>query len=234
MPKQASPQPPAVLLFVATPGEQRAVLPGPSAAVQVVCTGVGPANAARAAQRALTALPPGSRPLVAVFGIGGALAPSLTVGDVVLGVHTRSVDGSRLPGCPAMLARAADRLTAAGFVVHQGDHLTTPHVVCRAAEKRRLHAQTTALVVDMESHAIAQATQPYALPLLLLRVISDDAHRDLPNLNAGFDPQYALRPLGMAVALLSNPLAAARFLGHLREALMKLRQAADVCLTDSF
>jgi adenosylhomocysteine nucleosidase len=222
-----------MLLFVATPGEQRAVQ-GASGAVQVVCTGVGPANAARAARRALTALPPDCRPLVAVFGIGGALSPSLAVGDAVLGVHTRLVEGDTLPGCPATLARAADRLTAAGFTVHQGDHLTTPYVVCQAAEKRRLHAQTTALVVDMESHAIARAAQRSELPLLLLRIISDDSHQDLPNLNAGLDPNYALRPLGMTATLLSHPLAAARFLRHLRHALMKLRQAADVCLTDLF
>jgi len=221
-----------MLLFVATPGEQRAVRDVLPEAVQVVCTGVGPANAARAARRTLTALPPACRPLVAVFGIGGALSPSLAVGDAVLGVHTRSVEGDPLPGCPATLARAADRLMAAGFTVHQGDHLTTPYVVCQAAEKRRLHAQTTALVVDMESHAIAQAARRSELPLLLLRIISDDAHQDLPNLNAGLDPNYALRPLGMTATMLSHPLAAARFLHHLRHALMKLRQAADVCLTD--
>ncbi len=223
-----------MLLFVATPGEQRAVLSVRPRSAQVVCTGIGPANAAHAARRALTALPPASRPLVAVFGIGGALSPALVVGDVVLGVHTRLVAGDPLPACPATLARAADRLTAAGFTVHQGDHLTTPYVVCQAAEKRRLHAQTTALVVDMESHAIARAAQRSELPLLLVRIISDDAHQDLPNLNAGLDPNYALRPLGMTATLLSHPLATARFLRHLRQALMKLRQAADVCLTDLF
>ncbi len=232
MPKQAQPQPPTLLLFVATPGEQRAVQGAAPGAVQVVCTGIGPANADCAARRALTALPPACRPLVAVFGIGGALSPALAVGDVVLGVHTRLVEGDPLPGCPATLARAADRLTAAGFTVHQGDHLTTPYVVCQAAEKRRLHAQTTALAVDMESHAIAQAAKRSELPLLLLRIISDDAHRDLPNLNAGLDQNYALRPLGMTATLLSHPLATARFLRHLRQALMKLRQVADVCLTD--
>ncbi|QUW01529.1 hypothetical protein J8C02_11595 [Chloracidobacterium sp. MS 40/45] len=221
-----------MLLFVATPGEQRAVQGAAPGAVQVVCTGIGPANAACAAQRALTALPPACRPLVAVFGIGGALSPALAVGDVVLGVHTRLVEGDPLPGCPATLARTAARLTAAGFTVHQGDHLTTPQVVCHAAEKRRLHAQTTALVVDMESHAIARAAQRSELPLLLVRIISDDAQQDLPNLNAGLDPNYALRPLEMSATLLFHPLAAARFLRHLRQALLKLRQVADVCLTD--
>jgi adenosylhomocysteine nucleosidase len=230
--KQAQPQPPTLLLFVATPGEQRAVQGAAPGAVQVVCTGIGPANAACAAQRALTALPPACRPLVAVFGIGGALSPTLAVGDVVLGVHTRLVEGDPLPGCPATLARTAARLTAAGFTVHQGDHLTTPQVVCHAAEKRRLHAQTTALVVDMESHAIARAAQRSELPLLLVRIISDDAQQDLPNLNAGLDPNYALRPLEMSATLLFHPLAAARFLRHLRQALLKLRQVADVCLTD--
>jgi len=86
--------------------------------------------------------------------------------------------------------------------------------------------------VDMESHAIARAAQRSELPLLLVRIISDDAQQDLPNLNAGLDPNYALRPLEMSATLLFHPLAAARFLRHLRQALLKLRQVADVCLTD--
>jgi len=231
MSKQVPSRPPAVLLFVATPGEQRAVQGALSTAVHVVCTGVGPTNAAHAAQRVLGALPPACRPLVAVFGIGGALSPALAVGDVVLGIHTRSVEGDVLPGCPTVLARAAEHLTAAGFTVHRGDHLTTPYVVCRATEKRRLYEQTMALAVDMESYAIAQVAKRSELPLLLVRIISDDAHWDLPNLNVGLDPNYAVNPLGMTAALLSHPLAAARFLYHLRYALMKLRQAASVCLS---
>ncbi|MGQ9897950.1 MAG: phosphorylase family protein [Acidobacteriota bacterium] len=234
MPKQAPSRPPSLLLFVATPGEERAVLGAPLKSAQIVRTGIGPANAARAARQALAALPSRCRPLVAVAGIGGALSPSLAIGDVVLGTHARSADGDRLPCCPTTLVRAADRLTATGFAVHQGDHLTTTQVVCQAAAKRELYVHTKALVVDMESYAIAQVASRSALPLLLLRVISDDAHRDLPNLNAGLDSNYGLRPLGMTATLLSHPVASVRFLHCLRYALMKLRQAAGVCLMDVF
>lgn len=231
MAKQGPPHPPKLLLFVATPGERRAVWDAQwGAAARLTLTGVGPTNAAQAAQAALAALPGGCRPLVAVVGIGGALSPALAVGDVVVGVNALSPDGVRRPCCPAATARAAARLAAAGWTVHQGDHLTAPAVVCRAQEKRRLHAQTGALVVDMESCAVAQVAATYDLPLLLVRVVSDDARCDLPDLNAGFDADYRVRPLGMAGLLAAHPVASARFLSNLRRALAELRRVVRVGL----
>ncbi|OYT72693.1 MAG: hypothetical protein CFK52_04570 [Chloracidobacterium sp. CP2_5A] len=227
--KQAPSRPPDILFFVATPGERRAVWAVCRAAfARLTLTGVGPVNAARAARATLAALPDGCRPLVAVVGLGGALAPPLSVGDVVLGLGALALDGSRYPACPAATAHLAARLTAAGVTAHRADHLTAAYVVCRAAEKRRLHAQTGAWAVDMESHAIAQSARRHGLPLLLLRVISDDARHDLPDLNAGFDAEYRVRPLGMAGLLATHPVASARFLSNLRRALMELRRVARV------
>ncbi|MFQ3581195.1 MAG: hypothetical protein SNJ67_06180 [Chloracidobacterium sp.] len=234
MSKQVPPEVPRAVFFVATPGERRAIIGDHLGNAHVVLTGVGPANAARTAHQTLAALAAQGRPSVVVVGIGGALAPSLSVGDVVLGTNTLATEGAPLPGCATGLSRLAARLAATGRPVYQGDHLTVPYVVCQAMEKRRLHQQTGAWVVDMESHAIAQVVQRYALPLLLVRVISDDARQDLPNLNAGFGDNYHLRPLGMTAALLANPLAAGRFLGNLRLAIRELRQVVRVCFAGEF
>lgn len=224
-----------MLLFVATPSERRAVWDVlRDNAAHITLMGVGPAHAAHAAHATLAALPAGFRPLVVAAGIGGALAPTLAVGDVVVGTGVLTPDKPRCPCCPAATAQLAARLTAAGWTVHQGDHLTVPYVVCRAAEKRRLHAQTGAWVVDMESYAVAQAAVAYELPLLLLRIISDDAHHDLPDLNAGFDADYQVRPLAMAALLAASPVASIQFLSNLRRALRELRRVVRVGFTDDF
>jgi adenosylhomocysteine nucleosidase len=52
--------------------------------------------------------------------------------------------------------------------------------VLRAAEKGELHQAFQADLVDMETSAVAAICRERLVRFLSIRVISDDAHRDLP------------------------------------------------------
>jgi 4-hydroxy-3-methylbut-2-enyl diphosphate reductase len=116
-----------------------------------VHTGLGPRRAAAAAAR----LPDGPR---IVAGIGGGLVPHVRPGDLVVADEVRGPDGVvPVPSAP-LLAGALRRL---GLTVHIGPVLGSDHVV---TERERAElAGTGALAVDMESHRLAAAGQPFAV-----------------------------------------------------------------------
>jgi adenosylhomocysteine nucleosidase len=97
-------------------------------------------------------------------GFAGALDPSLRVGDLVA-EESHSARGL-LARVPAGIRRAA---------------ITTEDVPAATPEgKRAVRERTGAAAVDMESRAIAAACAAAQVPLLILRVISDDAETTLP------------------------------------------------------
>ena len=62
----------------------------------------------------------------------------------------------------------------------KGRLLTVDQVVLRAAEKGELHRSYQADLVDMETSAVAAVCREKLVRFLSIRVISDDAHGDLP------------------------------------------------------
>jgi adenosylhomocysteine nucleosidase len=64
-------------------------------------------------------------------------------------------------------------------------------VVAASSCKAALHSETGAAAVDMESHIAAAYAAQAGLPFAALRVISDPAHRALPEL-----AQNAIKPNG--------------------------------------
>jgi 4-hydroxy-3-methylbut-2-enyl diphosphate reductase len=162
----------------------------PADAIAVRHVGIGPGSA-RQASRAL-----GSEPgRVLVAGVGGALAPGIAPGDVVLASEIRDPDGHRVPCVdPTLLASV---LSDAGLTVHVGPVASSPKVVTAGA-RRRL-AQTGALVVDMESAWLAPAAG--ARPLSVLRVVLDTPDREL------FQPLHTLSGLARALGALATVAA---------------------------
>ena len=195
-------------LFTAGPGE-----PG----VTVIHTGVGgaPDLRERFARRLAAA---GSPRLVISAGYVGALSPILAVGDLVLAENRSS---------PALLSRARDAL--AGEPVHVGALLTTPDAVEHARDKARLHRETGAIAVDMETAWIAEACASAGLPLLSLRVVSDAAGEDFPVPNrvlydvARQTPRYVALPLWLALhpSRIGTFVRFVRALGPARERLTR-------------
>jgi adenosylhomocysteine nucleosidase len=106
------------------------------------------------------------------FGLAGGLDPVLRSGALVVPItviagderYATDTDLSRILGGP------------------------TPHVmlgadaiVANIADKRRLHEQTSASAVDLESGAVARVAAEYGIPFAVMRAICDPAGCALPS-----------------------------------------------------
>ncbi|HEY0300150.1 MAG TPA: hypothetical protein VGC36_02385 [Rhizomicrobium sp.] len=109
------------------------------------------------------------------FGIAGALAPLLKIGDTIVATHV--VHGEeRYPTDPAWLAvlrRKLPRATPGVIVGHD-------RIVSHVDGKRRLFALSGGHAVDMESHIAARLAARHGIPFVALRTISDAATTGLP------------------------------------------------------
>lgn len=105
------------------------------------------------------------------FGMAGALAPDLGIGDWVIGSRVGDV------ACDsAWTAALAQRLPAARIgPVHADGRL-----IADPAEKANLNRTSGCLAADMESHVAAAAAARAGLPFAVLRCVSDEAAAALP------------------------------------------------------
>jgi hypothetical protein len=148
-------------------------------------------------------------PLV-LLGLCGALGP-LPVGTVVTCELVADDAGLIVLGkVPAVLD------------ARRGRAVTTAHVVTRASEKRALAHTSGADVVEMEGTHLARALALRGFGLAMVRVVSDGNATDLPPLEHAFDADGNVRAGAVALALASDPLAAARFVAEVRAALRVL------------
>jgi hypothetical protein len=99
--------------------------------------------------------------------------------------------------------------------------ITIDRVLCLASEKTQLAQESQADVVDMESQWIVEYLRSLGRVVQVIRVVSDDAQGDLPDLSAAFDTSGDLRPLALALAFIRHPIAALRLI---RGALIALKQ----------
>ncbi|MGM4917153.1 phosphorylase [Tardiphaga sp. 813_E8_N1_3] len=115
------------------------------------------------------------------FGVAGGLDPDLKSGAVV--VATEVVAGnSRWSASEAL----SDELIAGAGVgrqkVFRGGLVGVEKVVTGQAGKAALRSEFGAAAVDMESHIAAEFAAIAGLPFAALRVVSDPAHRALPEI----------------------------------------------------
>ncbi len=131
-------------------------------------------------QRLEQALRHGSARGIISVGLGGALSPTLAVGDWVL-ASSIVASAVTLPTDQAWTARLEHGLRAGSKrTVHLGPIAGVDHMVVDGAAKAALRTETKALAVDMESHIAAAFAQRHGLPFAALRAISDGADRALP------------------------------------------------------
>jgi adenosylhomocysteine nucleosidase len=177
-----------------------------------IATGIGPARANDAAERALAAYP--EVDMIITVGVAGALSPNLEVGDIV--VASRFVlDGGdaedRRRGIemePRRVEAVQNLLNELGFAVSAGCLLTSGGVVASADEKREARFRHSAIAVDMESAAIALAVASRDLPLICIRSIMDTAADNI--FAGGLSADGRIRPLKAAGALLKEPASILR------------------------
>lgn len=120
--------------------------------------------------RELAAAARGAEGIVS-FGMAGALAPDLRLGDWVIGSRVGPHECD-----PAWLEALSRRLPEAriGPVHADGGLIADP------AKKARLHRAAGSLAADMESHVAARIAAEAGLPFAVLRCVSDEAAAALP------------------------------------------------------
>jgi adenosylhomocysteine nucleosidase len=109
------------------------------------------------------------------FGIAGGLAPDLEAGDWVIASGVRTDQGRF-----AVDHAWARRLVAALPGAVHADIVGVDAPVVEPLEKRRIHARTGAVAVDMESHIAARIAAARGIPFAACRVVIDSAERQLP------------------------------------------------------
>jgi adenosylhomocysteine nucleosidase len=176
-----------------------------------------------------------------IAGLAGALDPRLRVGDAVLYnfcYDARAIDfpihehSTPEDVCEEVSAAAGDELlsgilsgalTRAGVPFIKAPGITAGRVITEAKEKLALGARYGAAAVDMETYHALGACARLNLPAAALRVISDEAGRDMPDFNRVYNPGGRINGWRLASAMMARPSAALRLMLTVRPALRSLR-----------
>ena len=175
---------PRPVLIVTGLVQEARIAAGPG--MTVICSSSDP----RQLRALLTVFDPLTIRGVISFGVAGGLDPALKSGDVVMATEVLAGDTRWLAG----LALNEGMIASVGLGrrrVVRGRLAGVEQVVAARAGKAALHSETGAAAVDMESHIAAAYAANAGLPFAALRVISDPAHRALPDM-----AQCAIKPNG--------------------------------------
>jgi adenosylhomocysteine nucleosidase len=143
--------------------------------VLVICSGAGGENARKAAE---TLVSNGATHLIS-WGCAAALSPELKSGDLTLADSLLDTQHVQITIDSAWHAQVKNSL-AKSLSVHTGTLLESLQIVALSSDKKQLHTKTNAIVLDMESVAIAKVAQEKNLPFLAIRAIADPVTMDLP------------------------------------------------------
>jgi nucleoside phosphorylase len=160
------------------------------------------------------------RETVVAMGLCGSLR-SLKTGDV--GIYGRVVDAGRAFDLDPTLVDELTHVLPRAVVV---DAFTATRVVTTLAERTGLAQRFDADVVDMEGTHLGAALSAGAVRFAMVRVVSDDASRDLPPIGDAIDACGRIQPLPVALAFARAPLAALAFVRDVRAALGVLTETA--------
>jgi adenosylhomocysteine nucleosidase len=170
--------------------------------LRVACSGADPDRARRAARGLCDE---GVAGLVS-FGLAGGLAANLQAGDLLLPATVVLPGGGRIATEPAWRERLAAALQRAGMGTQSAPIVGSEHIVATRAAKRALLAQSGAVAVDMESHAVAAIAAQARLPFMVLRAVADRHDQLIPRTaQAAIGAQGEVRPLVVLGRLLGRP-----------------------------
>lgn len=151
----------------------------------VVCGGIGPEAARRAAQLAVALYQP---QLLLSAGFAGALDQQLKVGQIFRPrVVIDAGDGSR-----------AETASGDGILVSFSS-------VASSAQKARLAAAYGAQAVDMEAAAVARAARTHGIAFAALKAISDEASFEMPDLSRFVTQDGQLRMAALVAFAVVRP-----------------------------
>lgn len=180
--------------------------------IVVVCGGIGPEAARRAANAVMTLYAPS---LLLSAGFAGALDAGLRVGDILLPATVLNAsDGSRIE-----IEDAKAQGTLVSFMAVAG-----------VAQKAKLAQAYAAQAVDMEAAAVAAAARANGIAFRAVKAISDEFDFEMPEMARFIDGQGGFKTANFALfaalrpwlwprvaALAANSRKAAKALsGHLQ------------------
>ncbi|MBE9156377.1 phosphorylase [Nodosilinea sp. LEGE 06152] len=164
---------------------------------------------------------------ILLMGLGGSLSPQHQIGDAILLEQVWNVVG----GNGFQSDRALTDSLAQRLKLPMGTGVMCDRVITTVVEKRRLGDRYQADVVDMES-AVLLEVMPQA-KVAILRVISDDCSRDLPNIAGAIGPDGNLHANILARSFLKRPIAALNFISGSLQALKALEKLTlTLCKSD--
>ncbi len=146
----------------------------------LVRTGVGPRKARAAVSRLLAAEQ--FRGIVSI-GYAGALKEGWSVGELIIPdeiITLPPLDEKRYLTDRDLAEKVRSRTRSRGWKVHGGRMATSHRIVCSAKEKRHYGEKYQAGSVEMESAVLAGLAEQASIPLLVIRVVSDEAAFSLP------------------------------------------------------
>jgi len=199
-------QPPFIVVAVGLAFEARIARTAQAARV---CCGRGPAMVA-----ALDAAIGPACSGILSFGIAGGLDPSLRPGAQLVASAVIGASG-RVPTDEAW-SRAL--LASHPSAVH-APILSIEEAIVDPAGKDRHFQRTGAVAVDMESHIAAAVAARHGLPLAVLRVVADPAHRRVPpSAMHGMRPDGRTDAIAVLRALIRRPADITGIVGIARDA----------------
>jgi Phosphorylase superfamily len=176
----------------------------------------------------------GNAPSVLLVGLCGSLTTRLGVGSRVL--YQSCIDGRVTPSVPALpcdkslLQALQERLSPS---VTQVTGLMCDRLVHLATQKATLAQQYPTEVVDMEGYTFLQALQSTDMKVGMLRVVSDDAQDDVPDLAAAMTDTGELKPFALASSMIRQPRRALRLIRGSLAGLKQLEAAiVELCGDD--
>jgi adenosylhomocysteine nucleosidase len=182
----------------------------------VAAGGGTPAGAADAARGLVER---GANALVS-FGLAGGLDLALRPGTII--VPDSVLSEGRLHVTDSRLADRFGGLTGHSL-------LAGTSVAADAATKLRLHRETRAQAIDLESGSVAKFAETLGLPFIVVRAICDPAESDLPPAALlALDPQGGIALSRVLLSLMRQPrqipamLTLALYAARARRALVRL------------
>jgi hopanoid-associated phosphorylase len=181
-------------------GPRRAAPGATSGGCLIRISGIGRANARRAAQTLVDA----GVAALASWGYCGGLDPQLACGTLVLPETVVAADGTPFRTDPQWRARLLHRITG-HLAVSTGIIVESTEPVADVSRKQALFERSGAAAVDMESAAIAEIAVRAGIPFVAIRVVVDAAQHGLPRQILGaVDAAGSVRPARLAAALAAS------------------------------
>jgi len=135
------------------------------------------------------------------FGVAGGLAPHLRPGNWVVASSIVDAQDSR-PTDSAWSQKILAMIPDAEHKPIAG----VDYAVATTEAKRRMHVETGAATVDMESHLVARLASKHGLSFTAVRVVIDPAHRAIPDAAlAGMRPDGGTSITAVIRELIAGP-----------------------------